>query len=90
MAAGHTTYTFLEGCGLSGKTIAAFCTSGGSGPVGQSLGWNFTLLGHVDGVAEPGFREVLNAGGGNVSVTFSLDEPIRTAGQGRSVLRPRP
>ncbi len=41
--------------------------------------WNFTLLGHIDGVAESELREVLNAGGGNISVTFSLDESIRTA-----------
>ena len=34
--------------------------------------WNFTPLGHIDGVMESELREVLDAGGGNVSVTFSL------------------
>lgn len=37
--------------------------------------WNFTLLGHIDGVTQAELREVLKAGGENVSVTFSLDEP---------------
>ena len=39
--------------------------------------WNFTRLGHIDGVTESQLREVLKAGGGNVSVTFSLDDPAR-------------
>lgn len=42
--------------------------------------WNFTPLGHIDGVSESELREALNAGGGNVSVTFSLDEPRRSSG----------
>ncbi len=37
--------------------------------------WNFTLLGHIDGVTETELREVLKAGGDNVSVTFSLEHP---------------
>lgn len=37
--------------------------------------WNFTLLGHIDGATEDELREVLKAGGGNVSVTFSLKSP---------------
>ena len=37
--------------------------------------WNFTRLGHIDGVSEAELREALKAGGGNVSVTFSLDGP---------------
>ena len=37
--------------------------------------WNFTLLGHIDGATEDELREVLKAGGGNVSVTFSLKIP---------------
>ena len=37
--------------------------------------WNFTLLGHIDGVTEAELRQVLQAGGGNVSVTFSLERP---------------
>lgn len=37
--------------------------------------WNFTLLGHVDGVSEAQLREALKAGGENVSVTFSLTGP---------------
>ncbi len=36
---------------------------------------NFTLLGHIDGATEDELREVLKAGGGNVSVTFSLKSP---------------
>ena len=42
--------------------------------------WSFTPLGHINGVSESELREVLNAGGGNVSVTFSLDEPRRNSG----------
>ena len=37
--------------------------------------WNFTLLGQIDGVTEAELRQVLQAGGGNVSVTFSLERP---------------
>ncbi len=37
--------------------------------------WNFTRLGHIEGAAESELREVLKAGGGNVSVTFSLERP---------------
>lgn len=37
--------------------------------------WNFTLLGHIDGVTEAELRQVLQAGGGNVSATFSLEQP---------------
>lgn len=37
--------------------------------------WNFTLLGHIDGVSDDELRDVLKAGGENVSVTFSLEEP---------------
>lgn len=37
--------------------------------------WNFTLLGHLDGVADAELREVLKAGGEDVRVTFSLEEP---------------
>lgn len=37
--------------------------------------WNFTLLGHIDGVTETELREVLKAGGEDVRVTFSLEEP---------------
>ncbi len=39
--------------------------------------WNFTRLGHIDGVTESQLREILKAGGGNVSVTFSLNDPAR-------------
>ena len=42
--------------------------------------WSFTPLGHINGVSESELREVLNAGGGNVSVTFSLDKPRRSSG----------
>ena len=38
--------------------------------------WNFTLLGRIDGVTEAELREVLSAGGGNVTVTFSLEKPV--------------
>lgn len=34
--------------------------------------WNFTLLGHIDGVAEAELQEVLKAGGEDIRVTFSL------------------
>lgn len=37
--------------------------------------WNFTPLGHVNGVTEAQLRQVLKAGGENVSVTFSLTAP---------------
>lgn len=37
--------------------------------------WNFTLLGHIDGVTEAELRTVLKAGGDSISVTFSLEEP---------------
>ena len=37
--------------------------------------WNFTLLGHLDGVTDAELREVLKAGGEDVRVTFSLEEP---------------
>ena len=36
--------------------------------------WNFTLLGHVDGVTEAQLREVLKAGGEDILVTFSLEQ----------------
>lgn len=36
--------------------------------------WNFTLLGHVDGVTDAQLREVLKAGGEDILVTFSLEE----------------
>ena len=39
--------------------------------------WNFTLLGHIDGVTEAELREVLKAGGENIRVTFSLEEPAQ-------------
>ena len=39
--------------------------------------WNFTRLGHIDGVTESQLREMLKAGGGNVSVIFSLGDPAR-------------
>lgn len=42
--------------------------------------WNFPPLGHIDGVAESQLREVLKAGGGGISVTFSLDEPTGNSG----------
>ena len=42
--------------------------------------WNFTPLGHIDGVTEAQLREVLKAGGGGISVTFSLDEPTGNSG----------
>ena len=35
--------------------------------------WNFTRLGHIEGVSEAELREVLKAGGGSISVTFSLE-----------------
>ena len=38
--------------------------------------WDFTLLGHIDGVTETELRAVLKAGGGNVPVTFSLEKPV--------------
>ncbi|MCI8699351.1 MAG: aldo/keto reductase [Oscillospiraceae bacterium] len=41
--------------------------------------WSFTRLGHIDGVTESQLREVLKAGGGNVSATFSLDDPARNS-----------
>lgn len=37
--------------------------------------WNFTLLGHIEGVTEAELRRVLKAGGGSVSVTFTLEGP---------------
>lgn len=37
--------------------------------------WDFTLLGHIDGVTGAELRQVLKAGGENVSVTFSLEDP---------------
>lgn len=37
--------------------------------------WNFTLLGHIDNVTDAELRQVLKAGGENVSVTFSLTRP---------------
>ncbi len=37
--------------------------------------WNFTRLGRLDGVSVEELRRVLKAGGGNVTVTFSLEEP---------------
>lgn len=42
--------------------------------------WSFTPLGHIDGVTESELRAVLKAGGGNVSVTFSLGQPRRSSG----------
>ena len=42
--------------------------------------WNFTLLGHIDGVGEKELREVLKAGGDDISVIFSLEEPSRDNG----------
>lgn len=39
--------------------------------------WNFTLLGHIDGVAENELRKVLKAGGENIRVTFSLENPAK-------------
>ncbi|WP_243152178.1 flavodoxin [Pseudoflavonifractor sp. 524-17] len=42
--------------------------------------WNFTRLGQVDSVTESELRAVLQAGGGNISVTFSIDEPIGGSG----------
>ncbi|HCT92097.1 MAG TPA: aldo/keto reductase [Lachnospiraceae bacterium] len=42
--------------------------------------WNFTPLGHIDGITESELRAVLKAGGGNVSVTFSLGQPRRSSG----------
>ena len=39
--------------------------------------WSFTRLGHIDGVTESQLREVLKAGGSNISVTFSLNDPTR-------------
>lgn len=40
--------------------------------------WNFTLLGHIDNVTDAELRQVLKAGGENVQVTFSLEEPAET------------
>ncbi len=37
--------------------------------------WNFTRLGHIDGVADDQLRQVLKAGGEDVTVTFSLTAP---------------
>ena len=42
--------------------------------------WNFTRLGHIDGITESELRKVLKAGGGNISATFSLDKPTRGSG----------
>lgn len=42
--------------------------------------WNFTRLAHIDRVTETELREVLKAGGGDISVTFSLDAPKRDSG----------
>ncbi len=39
--------------------------------------WNVTPLGHIGGVTEAGLREALKAGGSHVSVTFSLEDPLR-------------
>lgn len=39
--------------------------------------WNVTPLGHIGGVTGAGLREALKAGGGHVSVTFSLEGPRR-------------
>lgn len=37
--------------------------------------WNFTPLGHVENVTQEELKEVLKAGGENVTVTFSLTDP---------------
>lgn len=37
--------------------------------------WNFTPLGHLDGVTDAELRQVLKAGGEDISVTFSLTRP---------------
>ena len=37
--------------------------------------WNFTPLGHVEHVTQEELKEVLKAGGENVTVTFSLTAP---------------
>jgi diketogulonate reductase-like aldo/keto reductase/flavodoxin len=42
--------------------------------------WNFTRLGHIDGVTEAELRETLKAGGDNVYVTFSLGELKQDSG----------
>ncbi len=44
--------------------------------------WNFTPLGHIDGVTDAQLREVLKAGGENICVTFSLEEPAPHWGAG--------
>lgn len=36
--------------------------------------WNFTLLGKIDGATSTNVRSFVNAGGGNVRVTLSLDD----------------
>lgn len=41
--------------------------------------WNFTLLGHIDGVAEAELRKVLKAGGEDIRVTFSLENPAESS-----------
>ena len=51
--------------------------------------WSFTRLGHIDGVTESQLREVLKAGGGNVSATFSLDDPARDSKVGAFDLEAR-
>ena len=42
--------------------------------------WNFTLLGHIDGVTDAQLREVLKAGGEDIRVTFSLEDPTAESG----------
>ena len=42
--------------------------------------WNFTPLGHIEGVTDAELREVLKAGGGQVTATFSLERPTGAAG----------
>ena len=37
--------------------------------------WNFTPLGHLDDVSETELLDVLQAGGGDITVTFSLTNP---------------
>lgn len=44
--------------------------------------WNFTLLGHIDGVTDAVLRQVLKAGGEDIQVTFSLTPPIPSSAAG--------
>lgn len=60
---------------FQGKTIAIY--------YGEN-NYNFTRLGHIDGATKTLMRSFLNAGGGNVKVTFSAKRTGGTSMNGKS------